>query len=139
MKKHIITFFSLIIIFTSCSKEKVDKSYGVLTHEDVVSIEENSVFSYEQIIYSGKFSGVYFDEKIELELNKNGNYLILYKGKKIEGEWFIKDDGSLIEFDGRKKLPFQFMSWSDNNTLMILNADETADDNGQNYLMRIEK
>lgn len=139
MVKSIITCCMLCFIFCSCKEEKPDKSYGVLTHEDVVSIEENSTYSYESILYEGQFKGQYFDENITLDLVSNGHFIIQYKGKVVEGEWFKKDDGSLIEFESKRKLPFQFMRWSDNKTIMILNADGMADDQGQNYLTRIEQ
>lgn len=139
MIKRIILFLIIAISFVGCKEEKEDKSYGVLTHEDVLSIEESSVFSFESIIYRGKFKGEYFDQIIELELEENGDFTIFYKNNKIKGEWYKKDDGSLMEFDSKKQLPFQFLKWSDNSTIMILNSDGTADDEGGNYLTRIEK
>ncbi|RLZ06511.1 hypothetical protein [Faecalibacter macacae] len=139
MIKRIILFLIIAISFVGCKEEKEDKSYGVLTHEDVLSIEESSVFSFESIIYQGKFKGEYFDQIIELELEENGDFTIFYKNNKIKGEWYKKDDGSLMEFDSKKQLPFQFLKWSDNSTIMILNSDGTADDEGGNYLTRIEK
>lgn len=139
MITRIILFLIIAISFVGCKEEKEDKSYGVLTHEDVLSIEESSVFSFESIIYQGKFKGEYFDQIIELELEENGDFTIFYKNNKIKGEWYKKDDGSLMEFDSKKQLPFQFLKWSDNSTIMILNSDGTADDEGGNYLTRIEK
>ena len=139
MIKRIIILLSVVIYFVSCKEEKEDKSYGGLTHEDVISIEESSVFSFESIVYEGKFKGEYFDQMIELELDDNGDFTVFYKNNKIKGEWYKKDDGSLMEFDSKKQLPFQFLKWSDNSTIMILNSDGTADDEGGNYLTRIEK
>ena len=135
--------FTFLLILTlsiiACKEEKEDKSYGTLTHEDVVSLEESSVSTFETIIYEGNFEGEYFDDKISLQLEDDGDYTIQYKNKKVEGEWFKKDDGFLIEIDSKKQLPFQFLMWSDNHTIMILNADGTADDEGKNYLTRTEK
>ncbi|MBS7333951.1 hypothetical protein [Faecalibacter bovis] len=139
MINRFILFLILTISIFGCKEEEKDKSYGGLTPEDVLSIEESSIFSYESIIYEGKFKGEYFDQIIELELDNDGDFTILYKNNKIKGEWYKKDDGSLMEFDSKKKLPFQFLKWSDNSTIMILNSDGTADDEGGNYLTRIEK
>lgn len=139
MINRFILFLILTISIIGCKEEEKDKSYGGLTPEDVLSIEESSIFSYESIIYEGKFKGEYFDQIIELELDNDGDFTILYKNNKIKGEWYKKDDGSLMEFDSKKKLPFQFLKWSDNSTIMILNSDGTADDEGGNYLTRIEK
>ena len=122
----------------NCKKETEDKSYGSLTTEDVVSIEQNSVKSYEPIIYKGDFKGDYFGNEISLELDDDGDFVVHYKDKKIKGEWYKKDDGFMMEFDSKKKLPFQFLLWSDNRTIMILNSDGTADEEGGNYLTRIE-
>ena len=122
----------------SCKKEVENKGYGNMTHEDVISIEQNSVKSYEPIIYKGNFKGDYFDNEINLELDDDGDFTIHYKDKKIKGDWYKKDDGFMMEFDSKKKLPFQFLLWSDNNTIMILNSDGTADEEGGNYLTRIE-
>ena len=36
------------------------------------------------------------------------------------------------------KLPFQFLRWTDNSEIMILNEDGMADDNGENYLTRVQ-
>lgn len=132
--------FGLIILsfFGSCKKEDEDKSYGNLTHEDVISIEENSVKSYETIIYKGIFKGDYNGRELTLELDNDGDFTVNYKDNKIKGEWYKKDDGFMMEFDSKKKLPFQFLLWSDNETIMILNSDGTADDEGGNYLTRIE-
>ena len=139
MKHYIILLSTLLVVNQSCkNNEQVDKSYGKLTHEDVVSMEESAEFSYANIIYEGKFKGEYDGETMELELDEDGDFTVKYKTKTIEGEWFKKDDGSLFEFDSNKKLPFQFLKWSDKNTIMILNADGTADENGENYLTRIE-
>lgn len=125
-------------LFYNCKAKKEDRGNGVLSHEDVVSLEESSTLSMELIQYQGVFEGKYFHEPIHLELEKDGDYSIKYKNKIVEGEWFKKDDGSLMEFDSKKKLPFQFMLWSDNQTIMILNSDGTADENGENYLTRIK-
>lgn len=134
--------FGLIIIafsFSSCKKEKVDKSYANLTHEDVESMENSSLSAYETIIYDGVFAGEYNEHEVYLELEDDGDFTINYKDKKVKGTWFKKDDGSMIELDSKKVLPFQFILWSDNTTLMILNSDGTADEEGGNYLTRIEK
>lgn len=139
MQKYLIVSLFISFCTWSCKEKEVDKSYGKLSHDDVISLEQNSVYSYDQIVFEGDFAGDYFGEKIQLELAKNGKYIISYKGKEVKGEWFKKDDGSLVEFDSKKQLPFQFMKWSDPTTLMILNADGTADENGGNYLTRIEK
>lgn len=124
--------------FFNCKEKKEDRGNGVLSHEDVVSLEESSTLSMELIQYHGIFEGKYFDEPISLDLEKDGDYVIKYKDKTIKGEWYKKDDGSLMEFDSKKKLPFQFLLWSDNQTIMILNSDGTADENGENYLVRIK-
>lgn len=139
MIKRIVLLFLVGISSFSCKEEQQDKSYGGLTHEDVLSIEESSVFSYESIVYEGKFKGEYFDQIIELDLKDNGDFIVFYKNNKIKGEWYKKDDGSLMEFDSKKQLPFQFLKWSDTSTIMILNSDGTADEEGGNYLTRIEK
>ena len=138
MLRTLILLCLFAISFYSCKQKTENKGNGVLSHEDVVSLEETSTLSMELIQFDGKFEGKYFDEPIQLELDKDGDYNIQYKGKTVEGEWFKKDDGSLMEFDSKKKLPFQFMLWSDNQTIMILNSDGTADDNGGNYLTRIK-
>lgn len=117
---------------------QIDKSYGKLSHEDVISLEESAEFSYANLIYEGNFKGNFEENPIELALDEDGDFTIQYKNKTIEGEWFKKDDGSLLEFESKKKLPFQFLKWSDKNTIMILNPDGTADENGENYLTRIE-
>ena len=139
MKRNII-FFGLIFsfIFCSCDKPIEDKSYGILTHEDVISIEQNAVKSYEPIIYKGEFKGEYNNNLIMLDLDLDGDFSVVYKDKTIKGQWYKKDDGFLMEFDSKRKLPFQFLLWSDNQTIMILNSDGTADDEGENYLTRIE-
>lgn len=123
----------------SCKEENKDKSYGALTHEDVESLEQSSLSTFDPIIYDGEFSGDYNGAEISLELDEDGDFIVQYKSKKIKGQWFKKDDGFLMEFDSKKQLPFQFLLWSDNTTIMILNSDGTADDEGGNYLTRIEK
>ncbi len=134
--KGLICGLITISFFVSCEKENADKSYGDLTNEDVISMEQTSVKSYEPIIYKGKFEGDYNGHKITLDLDDDGDFKVNYKDKTIKGEWYKKDDGFMMEFDSKKKLPFQFLLWSDNQTIMILNLDGTADDEGGNYLTR---
>lgn len=139
MKNYIVLLSFTFAVLISCKgEEKLDKSYGNLTHEDVVSMEESAEFSYVNINYNGQFKGHYNNDPIQLELDEKGEFTVNYKNEKIKGEWFKKDDGSLFEFESNKKLPFQFLKWSDKNTMMILNPDGTADENGENYLTRIE-
>ncbi|HCC95610.1 MAG TPA: hypothetical protein DEQ26_15070 [Flavobacteriaceae bacterium] len=115
----------------------MDKSSDGLSHEDVLSLEKNSVFTSETLIYKGVFEGKYFGDKIVLKL-ADDKFTAEYKGQSYDGELFKKDDGSLMEIDSKKKkLPFQFLRWSDNSEIMILNEDGMADDNGENYLTRI--
>lgn len=139
IQKSVFGLFIIALSFSSCKEEVADKSYANLTHEDVESMENSSLSSYETIIYEGDFSGEYNENKVFLELEDDGDFTIKYKDKEVEGTWFKKDDGSMIELDSKKVLPFQFILWSDNTTLMILNSDGTADDEGGNYLTRIEK
>lgn len=140
MKKFTWLLSLLICAATfGCKQEVKDKSYGSLTHDDVESLEQSSLSTYDPILYKGDFKGEYNGNEIFLELEEDGDFLVKYKDQKIEGEWFKKDDGSLMELDSKKKLPFQFLLWSDNQTIMILNSDGTADDEGGNYLTRIEK
>jgi hypothetical protein len=134
--KRLICGLITISFLVSCEKENVDKSYGNLSNEDVISIEQTSVKSYEPIIYKGVFEGDYNGNTILLDLDDDGDFTVQYKDKKIKGEWYKKDDGFMMEFDSKKKLPFQFLLWSDNQTIMILNSDGTADDEGGNYLTR---
>ena len=134
--KRLICGLITISFLVSCEKENVDKSYGNLSNEDVISIEQTSVKSYEPIIYKGEFKGDYNGNTILLDLDDDGDFTVQYKDKKIKGEWYKKDDGFMMEFDSKKKLPFQFLLWSDNQTIMILNSDGTADDEGGNYLTR---
>ncbi|HEY4539962.1 MAG TPA: hypothetical protein VIG94_08150 [Faecalibacter sp.] len=137
-KTWLISILLIGMIF-SCKKEEKDKSYGSLTHEDVESLEQSSLSTLDPIIYNGQFKGDYNGSEIALELDEDGDFIVYYKEKKVKGEWFKKDDGSLMELDSKKQLPFQFLLWSDNTTIMILNSDGTADDEGGNYLTRIEK
>lgn len=128
---------STLFIF-SCKKESnsVDRSSDSLTHEDVVSLEKNSVFTNEALIYKGTFEGKYNGDDVKLEL-ANDKFTIEYKNQTYKGDLFKKDDGSLMEIDAKKHhLPFQFLRWSDNSEIMILNEDGLADDNGENYLTR---
>ena len=139
--RKISFLIATVCLFTfSCKKEKVEmeQSTDGLSHEDVLSLEKNSVFTNETLIYKGVFEGKYFGDKIVLKLSDN-HFVIDYKGKKYEGDWFKKDDGSLLEIDAEKhKLPFQFLRWSDNSEIMILNEDGMADDKGENYLTRVQ-
>ncbi|WP_322970116.1 hypothetical protein [Faecalibacter sp. LW9] len=137
-KTWLISILLIGMIF-SCKKEEKDKSYEALTHEDVESLEQSSLSTLDPIIYNGQFKGDYNGSEIALELDEDGDFIVYYKEKKIKGEWFKKDDGFLMELDSKKQLPFQFLLWSDNTTIMILNSDGTADDEGGNYLTRIEK
>lgn len=134
---YFLTIFICFFAF-SCKKEVVaDKSSEGLSHEDVLSLEKNSVFTNEALIYKGTFEGKYFGDKVVLKLTDN-DFFVEYKGKNYKGEWVKKDDGSLMEIETKKnKLPFQFMRWSDNSEIMILNEDGLADDNGENYLIRV--
>ena len=138
MPRTLILLYIIAISFYSCKQNTENKGNGVLSHEDIVSLEQSSTYSLELIEYEGRFEGIYFEEPIVLNLKKSGKYSIDYKGKTIEGNWFKKDDGSMMEVDSKKKLPFQFLLWSDNETIMILNSDGTADDNGGNYFVRIK-
>ncbi|TGN24297.1 hypothetical protein [Empedobacter tilapiae] len=136
-----IGFLLLIFNFSllSCKKEQVeiDRSSDGLSHEDVLSLEKNSVFTNETLIYKGVFEGKYFGDKIVLKL-ADDKFTIEYKNQTFDGELFKKDDGSLMEIaPKKKKLPFQFLRWSDNSEIMILNEDGMADDKGENYLTRI--
>lgn len=136
-----IGFLLLIFNFSllSCKKEQVeiDRSSDGLSHEDVLSLEKNSVFTNETLIYKGVFEGKYFEDKIVLKL-ADDKFTIEYKNQTFDGELFKKDDGSLMEIaPKKKKLPFQFLRWSDNSEIMILNEDGMADDKGENYLTRI--
>lgn len=128
---------STLFIF-SCKKEvnSVDRSSDNLTHEDVVSLEKNSVFTNEALVYKGTFEGKYNGDKVTLKL-ANDKFTIDYKNETYKGDLFKKDDGSLMEINVEKHhLPFQFFRWSDNSEIMILNEDGLADDNGENYLTR---
>ncbi|MGU9939219.1 hypothetical protein F0358_14585 [Empedobacter brevis] len=127
-----------LLIF-SCNKDKVerDKSSDGLSHEDVLSLEKNSVFTNETLIYKGIFEGYFYGEKVILKLDED-KFSVEYKGQSYNGELYKKDDGSLMEVvSKKKKLPFQFLLWSDNSEIMILNEDGMADDKGENYLTRI--
>lgn len=127
------------LLFVQCKDRQEDKSSPGMSHEDVVSLEQNSVFSYESFVYEGNFEGLYENEKLMLVLKKNGRYVLGYRGKEYKGEWTKKDDGSLMELDAKKhRLPFQFFKWSDNTEIMILNPDGMADENGENYLTRLK-
>ncbi|WP_413532185.1 hypothetical protein [Empedobacter brevis] len=133
----------LLLIFNfsllSCKKEQIeiDRSSDALSHEDVLSLEKNSVFTSETLVYKGVFEGKYFGDKIVMKLAED-KFTIEYKNQTFEGELFKKDDGSLMEIAPKKKrLPFQFLRWSDNSEIMILNEDGMADDKGENYLTRI--
>ncbi len=139
MKKIFFLLFISQLFLFSCKKDniEVDKSSDGLSHEDVLSLEKNSVFTNETLIYKGVFEGKYFGDKIVLKL-ADDKFTAEYKGQSYDGELFKKDDGSLMEIDSKKKkLPFQFLRWSDNSEIMILNEDGMADDNGENYLTRI--
>ncbi|WP_314059117.1 hypothetical protein [Empedobacter brevis] len=127
-----------LLIF-SCNKDKVerDKSSDGLSHEDVLSLEKNSVFTNETLIYKGIFEGDFYGEKVILKLDED-KFSVEYKGQPYNGDLYKKDDGSLMEVvSKKKKLPFQFLRWSDNSEIMILNEDGMADDKGENYLTRI--
>lgn len=139
MKKIGFLLLMCNLMLFSCKKEKVemDKSSDSLSHEDVLSLEKNSVFTNEALIYRGVFEGDYYGEKLVLKLAED-SFSAEYKGQSYEGELFKKDDGSLMEIaPKKKKLPFQFLRWSDNSEIMILNEDGMADDKGENYLTRI--
>ncbi|WP_312150664.1 hypothetical protein [Empedobacter sp.] len=139
MKKIFFLLFISQLFLFSCKKDnvEVDKSSDGLSHEDVLSLEKNSVFTSETLIYKGVFEGKFFGDKIVLKL-ADDKFTAEYKGQSYDGELFKKDDGSLMEIDSKKKkLPFQFLRWSDNSEIMILNEDGMADDNGENYLTRI--
>lgn len=140
MKKIVFLLFISQFFLFSCKKDnvEVDKSSDGLSHEDVLSLEKNSVFTSETLIYKGVFEGKYFGDKIVLKLSES-QFIIEYKGKTYEGDWFKKDDGSLMEIEAKNnKLPFQFLRWTDNSEIMILNEDGMADDNGENYLTRVQ-
>ncbi len=140
MKKIVFLLFISQFFLFSCKKDnvEVDKSSDGLSHEDVLSLEKNSVFTSETLIYKGVFEGKYFGDKIVLKLSES-QFIIEYKGKTYEGYWFKKDDGSLMEIEAKNiKRPFQFLRWTDNSEIMILNEDGMADDNGENYLTRVQ-
>lgn len=139
---RLTSFFSGIciccLIFVQCKKQE-DRSSSGLSHEDVVSLEQNSVFSSETLVYDGIFKGNYEGEQIVLVLRKNNKYRLEYRNKEYQGEWVKTDEGALMELDTKKNnLPFQFFRWSDNSEIMILNSNGMADDKGENYLTRIE-
>lgn len=139
MKKIGFLLIICSLFFSSCGKEKadMDRSSDGLTHEDVLSLEKNSVFTSETLVYKGVFEGNYYGEKVVMRLAEN-TFSVEYRGQSYEGELFKKDDGSLMEVAPKKrKLPFQFLRWSDNSEIMILNEDGMADDKGENYLLRI--
>lgn len=139
-KLFFLIAISSLFIF-SCKKDlnNVDRSSESLSHEDVVSLEKNSVFTNEALIYKGTFEGKYNGEKVILKL-ADDKFSIDYKNNTYKGDLFKKDDGSLMEIDVEKHhLPFQFFRWSDNSEIMILNEDGLADDNGENYLTRISE
>ena len=139
MKKISLLIAVSCLFAFSCKKEKakVEQSTDGLSREDVLSLEKNSVFTNETLVYKGVFEGKYFGDKIVLKL-ADDKFTAEYKGQSYNGELFKKDDGSLMEIDSKKKkLPFQFLRWSDNSEIMILNEDGMADDNGENYLTRI--
>ncbi|MDM1524066.1 hypothetical protein HX088_12395 [Empedobacter sp. 225-1] len=141
MTRNVIFLIAFIFLMFSCKNEKteIDKSSDGLSHEDVLSLEKSSVFTNETLVYKGIFEGNYSGDKIILKLTEK-SFLVDYKGQSFEGELFKKDDGSLIELaPKKKKLPFQFLRWSDNSEIMILNEDGMADDNGENYLTRISE
>ncbi len=140
MKKISLLIAVSCLFAFSCKKEKakVEQSTDGLSREDVLSLEKNSVFTNEAFIYKGVFEGKYFGDKIVLKLSES-QFIIEHKGKTYEGDWFKKDDGSLMEIEAKNnKLPFQFLRWTDNSEIMILNEDGMADDNGENYLTRVQ-
>lgn len=140
MKKISLLIAVSCLFAFSCKKEKakVEQSTDGLSREDVLSLEKNSVFTNEAFIYKGVFEGKYFGDKIVLKLSES-QFIIEYKGETYEGDWFKKDDGSLMEIEEKNnKLPFQFLRWTDNSEIMILNEDGMADDNGENYLTRVQ-
>ncbi len=139
MNKTCLLFVISCFLLFSCKKENanIDRSSDGLSHEDVLSLEKNSVFTNEALIYKGTFKGMYYGDKIVLKLH-NTEFEIEFKQKSYKGQLFKKDDGSLMEIDaGKNKLPFQFLRWSDNSEIMILNEDGMADENGENYLTRV--
>lgn len=135
--RNLYILFIMVALFSCKNKDEVvDKSSDALSHEDVVSLEKTSLFSNEAIVYEGTFEGKYFGDKVILKLSDT-KFTIDYKNKTYNGDLFKKEDGSLMEIDAKKKLPFQFFRWSDNSEIMILNEDGTADENGENYLTRV--
>lgn len=140
MKKISLLIAVSCLFAFSCKNEKVkvEQSTDGLSREDVLSLEKNSVFTNEAFIYKGVFEGKYFGEKIVLKLS-DSQFIIEYKGKTYEGDWFKKDDGSLMEIEAKNnKLPFQFLRWTDNSEIMILNENGMGEDNGENYLTRVQ-
>ena len=102
MKKIVFLLFISQFFLFSCKKDnvEVDKSSDGLSHEDVLSLEKNSVFTSETLIYKGVFEGKYFGDKIVLKL-ADDKFTAEYKGQSYDGELFKKDDGSLMEIDSK--------------------------------------
>ena len=75
MKKISLLIAVSCLFAFSCKKEVIaDKSSEGLSHEDVLSLEKNSVFTNEALIYKGTFEGKYFGDKVVLKLNDPETY-----------------------------------------------------------------
>ncbi|QAR30820.1 hypothetical protein EQP59_05455 [Ornithobacterium rhinotracheale] len=123
MKNIYLSFAFVAISLIACKSENQEE--GVLSPEDIASIEETSTSSVNKIHFDGKYEGNVHGEKYDLNLNDE-DFTLNYGNEKFEGKAYINGDGTCIELEPKSgNLTYKILTWVDENQLSVL--DENGD------------
>uniref|UniRef100_UPI0039A52AB6 hypothetical protein n=1 Tax=Ornithobacterium rhinotracheale TaxID=28251 RepID=UPI0039A52AB6 len=121
MKNIYLSFAFVAISLIACKSENQEE--GVLSPEDIRSIEETSISSVDKINFDGKYEGEVLGKKYDLKINGD-SFKLSYGGEDFAGSAYLNDDGTRLELEPEKgNLKYKILAWVDERQLSILNED----------------
>ncbi len=112
------------LVFTHCSKEKVDT---VENNENEVREEAVAGFDYQEV--KGVFKGVFKGKQAVLNLDDT-EYSLSYEDNDFKGKYYSLDAGSMIELEYmeyQSSLPFSKLKIEDPTFLVIYENNEPTE------------
>lgn len=135
MNKFILSILALSLSFISCKEEKIEED--ALSHEDIESLNDTSLYNASEINYEGTYEGNIKGKEVILTITDEG-FEVSEGGKKALGTWVRIDDGTIIELSPSSgNVAVKFYGWSDNDNWIAL-SDEGEYPEKEEFLHRVK-
>lgn len=121
MKRIYLAWTFVVLFLMACKNENPND--GILSPEDIQSIEETSTSAVDKIDFNGNYEGLVHGKVYFLKLSDNG-FTLNYGNEKFKGKAYINGDGTRIELEPENGiLEYKILAWVDENQLSVLDQN----------------